>query len=226
MNRLNDSNNSNNAKNIKHLQERPRKKWSEKSSYDKNKDNRCGQCGTPNWSRQHISPARSVECRNCKKKGHYEKMCRLPKRVQYLDKVSSSAEEDNWDYNKMQSVNNNKKGDYFHTTLSVNNTPIKLKIDSGSPVTLIPQRRFNRITEIEKYKTKYKKVNNNKIDFCSQTTATVNSNNTTLQLPLLTTKPNFTRLVGLDWMIRLGIALNTTIDDIKIHNIEMDDTEK
>ena len=84
--RLNDSNNSNDGRNIKHVQERPRKrKWSEKTSYDKNKkrpeyqkprykDNRCGQCGAPNWSRQHICPAKSVDCRNCKKRGHYEKM--------------------------------------------------------------------------------------------------------------------------------------------------------
>ena len=85
--RLNDSNNSNDRRNIKHVQERPRKrKWSEKASYDKNKkrpeyqkprykDNRCGQCGAPNWSTQHICSAKSVDCRNCKKRGNYEKMC-------------------------------------------------------------------------------------------------------------------------------------------------------
>ena len=67
---------------------------------------------------------------------------------------------------------------------------------------------------------------NDKIDFNGQTTATVKTNNTTLQLPLLITKANFTPLVGLDWMKRLGIALNTTIDDFKIHNIRMDETEK
>ena len=96
--RLNDSNNSNNGRNLKHVQEKHQKrKWSEKSSYERNKkrpeyqkqkykDNRCGQCGAPNWSRQHICPARTVECRNCETKGHYEKMCRLPKRIQYKDK--------------------------------------------------------------------------------------------------------------------------------------------
>ena len=100
--------------------------------------NQCGQCGAPNWSRQHICPAKSVDCRNCKKRGHYEKKCRLPKRIQHVDKVSSSAEEDNWDYNKIQRINNNKNsGEYLHATLLVNNAPIKFIIDSGSPVTLI-----------------------------------------------------------------------------------------
>ena len=87
---LNDSNNSNDGRNVKPVQERPQKrKWSEKSSYERNKkrpeyqkrryrDNRCGQCGTPNWSRQHLCPSRVVECRNCEKKGHYEKNVQTP----------------------------------------------------------------------------------------------------------------------------------------------------
>ena len=154
-------------------------------------------------------------------------MCRLPKRIQHVDKVSSSAEEDNWDYNKIQRINNNKKnGEYLHTTLLVNNAPIKFIIDSGSPVTLIPQRVFNKITEVEELKTNYKDVNDNKIDFLGQTKALVKTNSTTLQLPLLITKTNITPLMGLDWMKRLGITVNTTTDDIKTHNIKMDETEK
>ena len=237
--RLNDSNNSNDGRNVKHVQERPQKrKWSEKSSYERNKrrpeyqkqkykDNRCGQCGAPNWSRQHVCPARTVECRNCKKKGHYEKMCRLPKRIQYVDKISSSAEEDNWDYNKIQSINNKKKKeDFFHATLLVNDVPIKFIIDSGSPVTLIPQKLFKGTSEVTKLNTNYKDVNDNKIEFRGQTLATVKTNNTTLQLPLLITKANITPLMGLDWMNRLGITLNTTTEDVKIHNIKLDETQK
>ena len=119
-------------------------------------------------------------------------MCRLPKRIQHVDKVSSSAEEDNWDYNKIQRINNKKNGEYLHTTLLVNNAPIKLIIDSGSPVTLIPQRLFNKITEVEELKTNYKDVNDNRIDFLGQTKVLVKTNNTTLQLPLLITKANIT----------------------------------
>ena len=79
---------------------------------------------------------------------------------------------------------------------------------------------------MEELKTNYKDVNDNKIDFLGQTKALVKTNSTTLQLPLLITKTNITPLMGLDWMKRLGILVNTTTDDIKIHNIKMDETEK
>ena len=141
--------------------------------------------------------------------------------------VSCNAEEDNWDYNKIQRINNNKKnGEYLHATLLVNNAPIKFIIVSGSPVTLIPQRLFNKITEVEELKTNYKDVNDNRIDLLGQTKALVKTNSTTLQLPPLITKANITLLMGLDWMKQLGITLNTTTNDIKIHNIKMHETEK
>ena len=72
----------------------------------------------------------------------------------------------------------------------------------------------------------YEDVNDNKIEFIGQTKATVKTNNTTLQLPLVITKANNLQLMGLDWMKPLGIALNATIENIKIHSIKMDDSEK
>ena len=140
------------------------------------KDNRCGQYGTPNWTRQHICPAKSVECRKCKMRGHYEKLFRIPKRIQHVDKTTSSAEEDNWDYDKIQRINNSKKkNDYTYVILLVNNAPIKFIIDSVSPVTLIPKGLFNEITKVEKMNNDYKDVNDNKIEFIGQTNATVNT---------------------------------------------------
>ena len=151
----------------------------------KHKDNRCGcrQCGAPNWSKQHICPVRTAESRNCRKKGHYEKMCKLPKKKHYVDKASSSAEEDNWDYSKVQTVNsNNKRRSFFHGTLLVMNAPTKLMIDSGSSITFIPQRLFKDISEVEKLNTNYKDVNDKKNRFIGQTKSTVKTINTTLQL--------------------------------------------
>ena len=124
-------------------------------------------------------------------------MYRILKRIQHVDRIASSAE-DIWDYDKIQKINNNKKkGDYIYVTLLVNNAPIKFIIDSGSPVTLIPHRLFNKTTKVEKKNTDYKDVNNNKIETFGQTNVTVKTNTTSLQLPLLITKANITPLMGL-----------------------------
>ena len=107
-----------------------------------------------------------------------------------------------------------------------NNAPIKFIIDSGSPVTLIPQRLFNEIAKVEKMNNDYKNVNDNKIESIGQTNATVKINTSTLQLPLLITKANITPLMGLDWMKRLKITINSNTEAIKIHIIRMDENEK
>ena len=108
----------------------------------------------------------------------------------------------------------------------VNNTPIKFIIDSGSPVTPIPQRLFNKTTKVEKMNTDYKDVNDNKIEFVGQTNAMVKTNTTSLQLPLLITKANKTQLMGLDWLKRLKKSINPVTEAIKIHNIRMNENEK
>ena len=193
--RLNDSNNSNDGREIKHVQERPyNRKWTEKSDADrtkerpkyqkqKPKDNRCGQCGAPNWSRQHVCPSKTAECRKCKRSGHYENMWSSMKRVQYVDRTTSSAE-DNWEYDRIQRIDNTKqKKGFYNATLLVNNVPINFIIDSGSPVTLIPECLFSKITPVEPLNTTYKDVNNQKIFFVGHPKDMVKTNKETIELP-------------------------------------------
>ena len=144
-------------------------------------------------------PARTAECRTYRKKRHYEKECRLPKKIEYVDKASSLADEDNCVYNMIQNKNNNKKkGDYFHATLLVSDALMKIIIDSRSPVTLIPQCLFNDISEVTKLNSSYKDVNDNKVEFLGQTKATVTTNITALQLLLLITKASMITLMRFD----------------------------
>ena len=86
-------------------------------------------------------------------------------------------------------------------------------------MTLIPQRLFNKTTKVEKINTDYKDVNDNKIEFVGQTNATMKTNTTAIKLPLLITKANITPLMGLDWMKQLKIAINSSTEAIKIHNM-------
>ena len=40
------------------------------------KNNNCGFCGQQNWSPSHKCPAKTAECNNCHKMGHFERVCR------------------------------------------------------------------------------------------------------------------------------------------------------
>ena len=108
----------------------------------------------------------------------------------------------------------------------VNNVPIKFIIDSGSPVTLIPECLFNDITTIKPLKTTYKDVNNQRIEFTGQTNALLKTNKETIELPLLITKAKTSPLMGLDWMQRLKINLSSNNEAIQIHNIKLDNMDK
>ena len=96
------------------------------------------------------------------------------KRVQYVDRTLSSAEEDNWEYDRIQRIRSTKqKKGFYNATLLVNNILIKFIIDSGSPVTLILECLSSGITPLEPLKTTYKDVNNQRNNFVGQTKAVV-----------------------------------------------------
>ena len=103
-------------------------------------------------------------------------MCRSWKKVQHIERKSSSAEEDNWDYNKIQKINGKRHEAFYDTTLFVDERPIKFIIDSGSPVTLIPNCLFNELTEVKPLIFTYKDVNNQKIELIDQTKAMIKTN--------------------------------------------------
>ena len=154
---------------------------------------------------------------------HYEQLCRSLKKKQHIQRNSSTAEEDNWD-NKIQKINSNDQKVFYNTTLLVNQRPIKF-IDSGSPVTLIPNSLFNQTTEVEPLVTTYREEKNQRIEYSGQTKAVVKTNKTT-ELPLLIPKATTSPLMGLDWMQRLGIQVNADNSEIQILKNKMDDTEK
>ena len=152
-----------------------------------------------------------AECRNCKRRGHYEKICRSAKRVQCIEKTTSSAEEDDWGYDKIQRINN---------------VLIKFITNSGSPVTLIWECLSNDISSIKPLKTTYKDVNYQKIEFTGQTNALVKTNKETIELPLLIMKAKTSPLMELDWMQRLKINSSSNNEAIKIHNRKLDNMDK
>ena len=112
--------------------------------------------------------------------------------------------------------------EFFTVTALVNNRPNKFIVDSGSPVTLIPKSQFNKLTPLRPLETEYRDVNDNRIRFEGKTTAKVEINGTRKELELLVTTKKTDPLLGLDWMIKLGITLETGTTVPQIHQIKED----
>ena len=128
----------------------------------------------PYWTRQHVCPEKKNEYKNCKSRGHYEKMCRSMKRVQCVKRTTPSAEQDDGNYNKIQKINDAKQmKSYYNATLLVNNVPSHFIIDSRSTDTLFSESFFNSVSNVEPLKTTYKDMNNQNNDFTGQTKAVV-----------------------------------------------------
>ena len=211
------------------------RKYNSDQPENKSYNTDCHKCGRPNWTRTHNCPAREQKCRNCQKLGHFAKVCRSAKRIQYIqDETASSASNDNWTPDKIHLIleriqattSTRTKEKFFTKRLLVNNQPIEFIIDSGSPVTIIPNREFNRSTELRPVKNQYKDVNDNDILFVGQTIAEVETEMGKLQLPLLVTKKSTNPLLGLDWMKKLDIKIEDPMKTKIIQNVKETDMEK
>ena len=87
---------------------------------------------------------------------------------------------------------------FFTVTVLVNNRPIKVIIDSGSPVTLISKQTFNGITTIYPLHEEYRDVNNNKTKFDGKTMTNIEKDGEKKKLELLITTKRTNPLLGLD----------------------------
>ena len=104
----------------------------------------------------------------------------------------------------------------------MNNRPIKFIIDSGSPVTLIPKPQFNRITPLMPIGTEYRDMNDNRIKFEGKTIASVEVNGKRNNLEVLITTKKTNLLLGLDWMEKLGITLDTNKINTQVNYLTED----
>ena len=228
--KLNDSPETEEEKKIRYVNKRKTKitkEQPEKPAKLKKVD--CNRCGAPNWSRQHECPAREKKCAKCGKNGHFAKCCRANRKVNHLmEGETSSAGEDYWTPNTIHSVKqkihstrstNNNGPQFFTITALVINRPIKFIVDSGSPVTLISKSHLNKIIPLRPLETEYRDVNDRRIRLEGKTTAKVEIEikGTRKELELLVPTKKTNPLIGLDWMKKLGITLETGKTVPQIH---------
>ena len=99
----------------------------------------CSRCGLSSHNDRAQCPARDAVCRKCRKRGHYQRVCRSQASVEviedrsepFLGTVGSHEEtpDDNW-----------------VATVWLNDSQIKFQIDTGAEVTVIPGGVFEKLS--------------------------------------------------------------------------------
>ena len=99
----------------------------------------CRICGKPNWSLEHICPARKAQCNICKKMGHFAKVCKSKIVSRVTEAAPSDSNTEPWPkIDHIQSDNSITRVGFYKTILLVHGQQIDFIIDSGSLVTIIP----------------------------------------------------------------------------------------
>ena len=102
---------------------------------------KCDCCGKSPSHPKQSCPARDSVCRKCSKKGHREAACRT--------KVVAEVEKQ---HVFLTEVGSEITGGFWCITLSVNNSPITFKIDTGAEVTVIPEETYKSLKPTPKLK--------------------------------------------------------------------------
>ena len=184
----------------------------------KNSEQNCHFCGKSNWTPEHICPARKAKCNNCKKSGHFAKVCRSKTVNLIHEEETDSSTESGPEIDHIQSVNGINRVDFYKAILLVEGQPIEFVIDTGSPVTIIPPiinpEGIKPITKC------FVDVNKNPIKFRGEAMVEVKTEKTQVTLPILITKKKNTQpLLGLDWLDKLEIGLQGSRETNIIRNI-------
>ena len=103
----------------------------------------CTRCGlTPRHDRAQC-PARDAECRKCRKRGHYQKMCRSNTQADVAGVQESTEAEVPF----LGAIGSERRNPW-EVTVSLNKKPVKFQIDSGAEVTVVPDSMLRKLTGV------------------------------------------------------------------------------
>ena len=80
----------------------------------------CRFCRKPNWSLEQICPARKAQCNNCKKMGHFAKVCKSKTVSRVKEATSSDNNTEPWtEIDHIQSLSGVNRVDFYKAILLV-----------------------------------------------------------------------------------------------------------
>ena len=131
---------------IQKIQPRNKQNFQRNSETTSNNNN-CGFCGQKNWSPLHKCPAKTVDCNNCHKMGHFARVCcsknnnTRKQKINYLEETYNEEEESEpEEIQQITQINRvlPDENDNYGIKLKINDKHQNFTIDTGSPVTIMP----------------------------------------------------------------------------------------
>lgn len=111
------------------------------------KHDTCRNCGSIHPKGQ--CSAYGKQCHKCRKMNHYAKMCRSSKAVHSFQHEPSESHLF-LETVKVESVDKIRQSEAEHVTLSLNNQDVRLKLDTGAEVNVIPYSAFKSVARTSK----------------------------------------------------------------------------
>ena len=99
----------------------------------------CPWCGLSPKHDQARCPARGAVCRNCRKRGHYRRVCRSQAKVDTVEEGSDS-------FLGAVSSHDNTTTSPWVVTVWLNDTLVQFQIDTGAEVTVIPTGLYEKLS--------------------------------------------------------------------------------
>ena len=157
--------------------------------------------------------------------GHFARVCRSKtnkntrkQKINYLEETYTEEEKsESEEIQQITQINRvlPDENDNYGIKLKINGKYQNVTIDTGSPVTIMPNNPelYNQ-RNIKPLKERYQDVNKNEIQFLGKIWADIEYNGKTTKLPILITKRNdITPLLGVNWLKQLPITINKIILD-------------
>ena len=168
--------------------------------------------------------AKVLKCNNWHKIGHFARLCpgktenTRKQRLNYLEATHSKEEESGAEeIQQITQINRilTDKNDNCGIKLKINEKYRNFTIDSGSPVTILPNNlKLNNQKEIQPLKERYQDLNKTEIKFLGKIRANIEYNDKFTKLPIFITQSNdITPLLCMNWLNQLPITINKILLD-------------
>ena len=135
------------------------------------------------------------------------------RKINYLEDITSEEDDEESEPEEIHQITQINKiipdnNDHYGVEIKINGRKQKFIIDTGSPVTIMPNdTTLYKSEDIQPLKEIYQDVNKNEIKFLGKVWVNIEYNNTQMNLPLLITKTtDITPLLGVNWLKQLPIT--------------------